>query len=122
MAKKQLSELEKRFLDALFSKEALGDYEVAKQLAGYSENTPTNQIASALAEEIKERTYQFMALNSPRAAIKMIEGLNGEKPISKEVLKISTEVLDRGGVVKREQVDVHVDTPNAVIILPAKEL
>jgi len=122
MAKKTLTDIEKRFLNALFSKEAFGDYEIAKELAGYAETTPTNEIAMRLSEEIKERTYQFMALNSPRAAIMMIKGLSGEKPISKEVLKISTEILDRGGVVKREQVDVHLDTPNAVIILPAKDL
>lgn len=121
MSKKQLNEYDKRFLDAFFTKESFGDYELAKELAGYPETTPLNQILDKLADEIKERTIKFMALNAPRAAITLVDAMTGLRPVNKEQLKAGIEVLDRGGVVKREHVEVHHEIPNAVIIVPAKD-
>lgn len=122
MAKKKLTDLEKRFLAALYSQEAMGDYQKARELAGYPETTPINQIVDSLADEIKDYTYKFLTLNSAKAAITMVDALNGDKPVSRERFKASTEVLDRAGIVKREQIDVHHEIPNAVIILPAKDI
>ena len=121
MSKTKLNEFDKRFLDAFFSKEEFGDYELAKELAGYPETTPLTQILEKLADEIRDRTYKFMALNSPRAALTLVGAMNSDRPVNKDSLKAATEVLDRGGVTKREQVDVRHEIPNAVIIVPSKD-
>lgn len=118
----KLTDTDKRFLDALFSKEAYFDYEKAKVLAGYPDTTPISQILDKLADPIKERTYKFMTLNAPKGAITLIEALNADRPVSKEQFKAAIEVLDRAGIVKREQVDITHNAPNAVIMLPPKDL
>ena len=57
---RQLTELQSKFLDALFS-EAKGNYSKALRLAGYSETTNPYAIMQSLRTEIIERAELEMA-------------------------------------------------------------
>ena len=59
---KQLTELQNKFLDALFT-EAKGNYSKAMRIAGYSETTNPYAIMQALRTEIIERAELEMAAN-----------------------------------------------------------
>ena len=57
---KELTELQARFLDALFGP-AKGNQAKAMKMAGYSENTNPHHIVSSLRSEIIERAELEMA-------------------------------------------------------------
>ena len=69
---KQLTELQSKFLDVLFT-EAKGNYSKAMRLAGYSENSNPYAIIQALRTEIIERAeLEEMAANAPKAVLSMV--------------------------------------------------
>lgn len=114
---KKLSDQQKLFLEVLFD-QAEGDLVEAKRLAGYSETYPTSQVVKVLKDEILEATKDYLSRNGPKAAIRMVGVM--DNPIAlgvKEVLAAAKEVLDRGGVVKTERVELG---GNGIFILPAK--
>lgn len=118
---KVLSEIETRFLDALFCEEnPEADYEIAKQLAGYPKEISISSIVKSLAQNIVERAQGFVELNTPQAALRLAQAMRADSPVSKQALKASLETLDRGGVTKKETIEVKHDVQNAVIFLPAK--
>ena len=57
---KQLTELQEKFLDALFG-DAKGNYAKAMRLAGYAEATKPHVIVQSLRSEIIERAELAMA-------------------------------------------------------------
>ena len=54
------------FLDALISKEAMGDLRIAMRIAWYSENTKVAQTGKELREEIREVTELQLAMYAPK--------------------------------------------------------
>lgn len=115
---KQLTEMQQKFLDVLFD-EAKGDPVVAKKLAGYSDNVGTTQVVSALEEEIAELTKKFIARSATKAAYSMADVLVNPTALgNKERMMAAKDLLDRGGFVKTEKVEVKSETP--LFILPAK--
>ena len=59
---RELTEKQAKFLEVLFE-QAGGDILRAKELAGYSDNSPTTDIIKGLKEEIMERTQQLCHLS-----------------------------------------------------------
>ena len=115
---KQLTEMQQRFLDVLFE-EARGDLVAAKKLAGYSDNVGTTQVVSALEDEIAELTKKYIARSATKAAYAMVSVISDPTALgNKELMTAAKDVLDRGGFVKTEKVEVKADTP--LFILPAK--
>ena len=94
---KELTEKQNAFLNALFG-DALGDYRMAMDIAGYAPSTTVRDVTSGLQEEILQGSRENLAANAPKAAI---------------------DVLDRVGVVKQERLEVN--TPSGLFILPAKK-
>mgnify|MGYP003136548059 CR=1 FL=1 len=80
---KQLTELQEKFLNALFG-EAKGNYAKAMRIAGYAPSTNSHVIVQSLRSEIIERAELEMAAN----ALSKVEKLNvsSDKPIGLFIL------------------------------------
>lgn len=120
--RKELSELQIKFLEALFG-EAQGDAAKAKILAGYSPTTVTSGIIRDLKEEIIEQAHLVLAQNSPRAALELV-GLvvDPNQAGATNKLKAVQEILTRVGVAapKQDQ-DINLKVPHGgLFIMPAK--
>jgi len=120
MAKRTLTENQQRFLEVLFD-EAGGDVVRAKQLAGYSDNTPTRLIVEALKEEIADATRSYFARTAPKAAMAMMGALNDPTELGiKDKMAAAKDLLDRAGLGKVEKVDVS-SSSGGIFYLPPKE-
>jgi hypothetical protein len=116
---RELTEKQVKFLEVLFE-QAGGDILRAKELAGYSDNSPTTDIIKGLKEEIMERTQLYMARNAPRAAMSLVSGMVDPTELGlRDKLSAAKDLLDRVGLVKTEK--VQVETTNGLMILPPKE-
>jgi hypothetical protein len=116
---KNLTEKQQKFLDVLFD-EAGGNLVKAKKLAGYADAVTSKQVAEPLAEEIAELTKKFIASSATKAAYSMFEIMNSPTDLgNKEKMAAAKDVLDRGGFVKTEKVEVSATNP--LFILPQKE-
>lgn len=117
--KKPLTEMQQKFLDVLFN-EAKGDPVKAKKLAGYSHDYATSSILNGLKEEIVERTKTYIAVNAPRAAVAIVDGIVDPTELGiKEKMVAAKDILDRAGLVKTDK--VQVETNGGLMILPAKD-
>jgi len=116
---RNLTDRQKKFLDVLFE-EANGDAVTAKKLAGYSDNTPTVDIISAIKDEVLERTNLYLARNAPRAAMSIVSGMVDPTELGlRDKLSAAKDLLDRVGLVKTEK--LQVEATNGLMILPPKE-
>ena len=117
--KKQLTEMQQRFLDVLFE-EARGDFVKAKKLAGYSDTYSTKHIVDSLEEEITDLSKKFIARVGVNAAYSMSEVMTDPVALgNKEKMAAAKDLLDRGGFKAKEEVKIEADTP--LFILPAKK-
>lgn len=116
---RELTEKQAKFLEVLFE-EAGGDVLRAKELAGYSPNSPTTDIVKGIKEELMERTQLYMARNAPRAAMSLVSGMVDPTELGlRDKLSAAKDLLDRVGLVKTEK--VQVEATNGLMILPPKE-
>jgi hypothetical protein len=119
MTKRELTDQQKKFLEALFG-EAKGNPAHARKIAGYSEGYNTRDIMNSLKDEVLELTRLHLALNGPKAAFAMIESIEDPTELGvKEKMVAAKDVLDRIGIVKTEK--VQVEAGNGLMILPAKD-
>ena len=118
---KKLTNMQSDFLEALFTT-ADGNLRMAASIAGYSKTTKISLIITPLKEEIVDLAYLHLASNAPNAVLKMVGVLeNPSKLGSKTLISAAKEILDRGGIVRTDKVELTVDK-NAIFILPAKEI
>lgn len=119
MARKDLNEQQKLFLEYLFSEEARGNAAKAKLLAGYSADYPTSRLCKALEEEILDATKAFLTRSGPKAAISLVEVLTNPMELGiKEKIVVAKDILDRIGLAKTEKVEVQ---GGGIFYLPAKD-
>ena len=110
------------FLDALVSEEAMGDLRTAMRMAGYSDNTKIAHTARELRKEIKEATETLLALYAPKAAFALTSILDNPDTFNAmHIISASKEILDRTGFGVKSQLDVEVNAPTAIFILPPKQ-
>ena len=115
---RNLTEKQQKFLDVLFE-EAQGNLAKARKLAGYADGVSSKAIAESLAEEIADLTKRFISSSATKAAYSMYEVMNNHKDLgNKEKMAAAKDVLDRGGFVKTEKVEVSAANP--LFILPQK--
>lgn len=119
--KRELTELQKRFLDVLFT-EAEGNLSRAKELAGYSDNTSTSEIVASLSDEIAEQALRSLAGQSAEAMYGLLSVLRQPNQLgAANRLKAAAQILDRAGIVKKnETIDLKVPE-TGIVILPAKK-
>ena len=118
-SEKEITDKQAAFLEALLG-EARGKIRAAMDIAGYSKMTKTSEVLSSLREEITERAGLMLAMNAPKAAFGIVDVLDDPSSFgARNAISATREVLDRTGLVKKEQVEVTGQT-GGVFILPPK--
>ena len=119
--KKSLTNTQEKFLDVLFG-EARGNPRKAGELAGYSEHSYPKALRS-LKSEIVARAENYLATHSAKAATKMVDMLDedGTTPHANIRMEAAKQILDRIGIVKKEQMDINMKAMHGLFILPPKE-
>ena len=119
IATKNLTDKQAAFLEALLGK-ARGNIRAAMDIAGYSKTTATSEVVGPLKEEITERAGMMLAINAPKAAFGIIDILEDPSSLgARNAISAAREVLDRTGLVKKEQVEITANT-GGMFILPPK--
>ena len=114
-----MTEKQQAFLDFLFN-EAKGDLNIAKRMAGYSNNVSTSTVVGPLKEEIAKLTKDYIANHGAKAAVKMVSVMDDPTQLgAKEMMVASKDVLDRGGFKPSDKVEVETKSP--LFILPEKK-
>ena len=117
--KKSLTDKQSAFLEALLG-EARGNIRAAMDIAGYSKTTATTEVVGPLKEEITERAGMMLAINAPKAAFGIIDVLDDPSALgARNAISAAREVLDRTGLVKKEQVEVSGNA-GGIFIWPPK--
>ena len=118
--KKQYTEKQEAFLEALTG-EARGNIRNAMRIAGYSDSTKIGEVVGPLREEIVERASLMLAMNAPLATFSMIDVLHDPSAMgARNAVSAAKEILDRSGLVKKEQVEVK-GPAGGIFILPPKQ-
>ena len=119
--KKSLTESQEKFLNALFG-EARGNPKKAGELAGYSEHSYPKVLRN-LKQEIVSRAENYLATHSAKAATKMVDMLDedGTTPHANIRMEAAKQILDRIGIVKKDQIDINMKAMHGIFILPAKD-
>lgn len=119
---KEFTEKQEAFLDLLFG-EAEGNPRLAYELAGYSTNNGYYTLVRSLKEEILERATEILAMNSPKAAMTLVDAMDkgATTPGITTKMNAAQQVLDRIGITKHDKVDIKTDAPMGIFILPAKK-
>jgi len=110
------------FIDFLFGA-AEGDPAKARDMAEYSPNTKPSNIMAEIQNAIIERAKMELTLHSPKAVTKLVNMLDGDlDPMTKERLMVIKEVLDRAGLIKKEQGAFAGAEIQAIVLLPPKDV
>jgi hypothetical protein len=119
--KKELTEMQEKFLDALFG-QAKGNPKIAGEIAGYSEHSYP-KVLQNLKSEITARAENYLAVHSAKAATKMVDMLDedGTTPHANIRMEAAKQILDRIGIVKKDQLDINMKAMHGIFILPAKD-
>lgn len=119
---RELTEMQRSFLDHLFSEECRGNVRKAMDAAGYSKTTPTSVVISSLSDEISELAQRVVATESGQAVFALFDILQNPNSLgASNKLKAAREILDRAGVTKKSD-DLSVKIPQGgIVILPAKQ-
>ena len=117
--KAALSEKQEAFLDALMG-EGRGNIREAMRIAGYSDATKTTEVVGPRREEILDRAGMMLAMNAPKAAFGIVSVLDDPSALgARNSISAAREVLDRTGLVKKEQIEVS-NVGGGIFILPPK--
>tara|TARA_R100001443_G_scaffold39390_2_gene52706 strand:- start:4375 stop:4749 length:375 start_codon:yes stop_codon:yes gene_type:complete len=118
--KKQLTDMQSLFLELLMTPECKGNIRLAMKEAGYADTTSISAVVGPLQKEINEKASMMLAMNAPKAAFSMSEVLdNPEAMGARNSIAAAAQILDRTGLIKKEQVEVN-NTGGAMFILPPK--
>ena len=118
--KRELTEKQQSFLNHLV--ETQGDAKEAAKLAGYSSHY--HHVVKTLKSEILELTQEVLANSAPKAAFKLVEIMDSNRPIiqANNKLAAATTLLDRVGVSKVDRVDVnHNVQSGGIFLMPDKQ-
>ena len=118
---KSLTDTQEKFLDALFG-EARGNPKKAGELAGYSDHSYPKVLRN-LKQEIISRAENYLATHSAKAATKMVDMLDedGTTPHASIRMEAAKQILDRIGIVRKDQIDINMKSLHGIFILPAKD-
>jgi len=119
--KRNLTDMQEKFLDVLFG-EAQGNPREAAKIAGYSEHSYPKVIRN-LKKEITELAENHLSTHSARAATRLTALIDedGTTPQASIRLAAANSVLDRVGIVKKDQLDINMRAMHGIFILPAKD-
>ena len=115
---RNLTDKQQSFLDNLVTTE--GDFKKAAELAGYSGNH--YQVLKSLKEEVVDFASDVLARSAPKAAFKLVEMIDSNKPIpqASQKLNAAQTILDRVGIGRTDRVQVDHNVQGGIFILPEK--
>ena len=126
MTELSTEEKQRLFLDLLFTEEeeggAGGNPHVAKRMAGYHPTYSTVQLLSSkvIQEGIEKKMKEFFTQTAPESAMGILSVLRDPAQIgSRDKIAAAKELLDRGGFIKTEKLEVSGG--GGLFILPPKE-
>jgi hypothetical protein len=109
------------FLDYLFDGNTIRHPNEAKVLAGYAPDYPWLKIVEKAKEKLIEKYDAYLAFMASRGMMGLVDVMdNPHVPGSAVKLKAIIEILDRGGVTKKDSKEALTASPNYVFVLPAK--
>ena len=119
--KRNLTDMQEKFLDVLFV-EAQGNPREAARIAGYSEHSYPKVVRN-LKKEIIELAENHLSTHSAKAANRLTTLLDedGTTPQASIRLAAANSILDRVGIIKKDQIDVNMKALHGIFILPAKD-
>ena len=114
-----LTDKQESFLEHLI--DTKGDAKQAAELAGYSGHY--SQIVKSLKTEILEVTQEILANSAPRAAFKVVEIMESNRPVVQASNKLAAAItlLDRVGVSKVDKLDVTHKAAGGIFLMPDKK-
>jgi hypothetical protein len=117
--KKELTEKQQTFLDNVVV--TGGDLKKAAELAGYKGNH--YQVIQSLKDELVDMAQNLLAHNAPRAAMKLVEVMDSDRPVpqASSKLQAAQTILDRVGVSKTERINIDHNVNGGLFILPQKD-
>ena len=72
-----------------------------------------------MKDDIVERASMMLALNAPKAAFGIVDVLDDPSALgARNAISAAREVLDRSGIVKKEQVEVTTSQGGLFVLLP----
>ena len=115
---RKLTEKQQSFLEHLV--ETQGDAKKAAELAGYTSHY--HHVVKTLKNEILELTQEILANSAPKAAFKLVEIMESNRPIVQANNKLSAAqtLLDRVGVSKIDKLDVNYNLNSGIFVMPDK--
>lgn len=115
---KGYDERQEVFLEALMNS---GDFQNAKEIAGYPKSKSLVSIIKPISEEVTKITESWLAVNSMKAANAIISGIDDPTQLGlSNKLKAADSLLDRVGVSKKASDEIKIAEVKAVILLPPK--
>ncbi len=123
---KELTEKQQGFLDAYFAEgeKTFGNITQSLLHAGYSE-TSRSSVSKAMLPHIVERAKELLATTTANAVGQIKDALSGgnDEPIARQKLRFeaATDILDRCGISKRQEIVSENKHVHAVVLLPAKK-
>ena len=122
----ELTEKQQNFLDAYFAEGEKTSGNITQSLlqAGYSESSRSS-VSKAMRPHIIDRAKELLATTTANAVGQIKDALSGttEEPIARQKLRFeaATDILDRCGISKRQEVVTENKHLHAVVLLPAKK-
>jgi len=118
--KRELTEKQEIFVDTLLQNG--GNVTAAMSVAGYKPNS-RQWLVRSVKDEILNRTEHLLALNSARAAQRIISTIDddGTEPRSEIRLKAAESLLNRVGLGRKDTVQHNVTALHGVVLLPTKK-
>ena len=117
--KRNLTDMQEKFLDVLFG-EAQGNPREAARIAGYSEHSYPKVVRN-LKKEITELAESHLSTHSAKAANRLNTLLDEDvtTPQASIRLAAANSILDRVGIVKKDQLDVNMKALHGIFIFKA---
>jgi hypothetical protein len=118
--KRELSDQQKAFLDALF--ENGGNFSRACEVAGYSPGS-IGHLKESLADEIIERSRSILAGGAIKAATKLVATIDADEIQRGDNIRLQAaeSLLNRVGLGKQETHNHNVQAVHGVVLLPPKK-
>jgi hypothetical protein len=118
--KRELSDQQKAFLDALF--ENGGNFSRACEVAGYSAGS-IGHLKESLADEIIERSRSILAGGAIKAANKLVATIDADEIQRGDNVRLQAaeSLLNRVGLGKQETHNHNVQAVHGVVLLPPKQ-
>lgn len=115
----ELSDKHQAFIDAFF--DTRGNMSKAAEKAGFHKDSGKNLVRSLRKEIIKEAEI-ILAMGAPQAAFTLLDGVDveGTAPTNPLRIQCAREILDRVGIVKKDQLEISGSENAPLFILPAK--